>query len=270
MVFNNAIFSQCKSQKHLGIILDSKLTLEDHYKTVLSKKNITIGLLRKLQNLLPREALITIYKAFVRPHLDYGDVLFDQAFNASFHEKLESIQYNACLALTGTIRGTSKEKLYQELGLESLQLRRWYRKLCLFYKIFKNKSPAYLFNLIPARINPIGIKYITKIRLGLSHLREHKFKHSFQDSINPICDCGNDVESEIHFFLHCPLYSNERCTLLNSLSKIDHKLLDSTNTSIIQILLFGNSSFTANDNTKIISLTTDFVLSTKRFDGPLL
>ena len=87
--------------------------------------------------MLPREGLTTIYKAFVRLHLDYGDVLFDQAFNASSHEKLESIQYNACLALTGTIRGTSKEKLYQELGLESLQLRHWYRKLCLFGKILK-------------------------------------------------------------------------------------------------------------------------------------
>ena len=137
LVFNNANVSQRKSQKHLGIILDSKLTFEDHYKTVLSKTNRTIGLLRKLQNLLPREALTTICKAFVRPHLDYGDVLFDQAFNASFYEKLESIQYNACLALTRTIRGTSKEKLYQEVGLESLQLRRWYRKLCLFYKIFQ-------------------------------------------------------------------------------------------------------------------------------------
>ena len=53
--------------------------------------------------MLPRESLITIYKAFVRPHLDYGDVLFDQAFNASSHENLEYIQYNACLALMGTI-----------------------------------------------------------------------------------------------------------------------------------------------------------------------
>ena len=113
---------KCKSQKHLGIILDSKLTFEEHYKTVLSKTNRTIGLLRKLQNLLPREALITICKAFVIPHLDYGNILFDQAFNASSHETLESIQYNACLALTGTIRSTSKEKLHQELGLESLQL----------------------------------------------------------------------------------------------------------------------------------------------------
>ena len=151
LAFNNANVSQCKSQKYLGIILDWKLTFKDHYKTVFSQTNRTIGLLRKLQKLLSREALITICKAFVRPHLDYGDVLFDQAFSASSHEKLESIPYNACLVLTGIIRGTSKEKLYQGIGLESLQLRCWYRKFRFFYKIFKNKSPAYLFNLIPAR-----------------------------------------------------------------------------------------------------------------------
>ena len=142
LVFNNANVSSCKSQKHLGILLDSKLTFEKHCKTILSKTNRTIGLLRKLQGLLPRAVLITVYKAFVRPHLDYGNVLYDQAFNASLKlEKLESIQYNA---LTGAIRGTSKENIYQELGLESLQIRRWYGKLCLFYKIYKNQSPSYL------------------------------------------------------------------------------------------------------------------------------
>ena len=66
----------------------------------------------------------------------------------SFHQKLEFIQYNACLAITGTIRGTSKEKLYQEIGLECLHLQRWYRKLGMFYKIFKSKSPQDLFKLI--------------------------------------------------------------------------------------------------------------------------
>ena len=101
----------------------------------------TLVLLRKLHNMLSRSSLITIYKAFVRPHLDYGDILYDQAYNMSFHHKLESIQYNACLAITGAIRGTSKEKIHQELGLESLQLRRLYRKLGMFYKIYKNKSP---------------------------------------------------------------------------------------------------------------------------------
>ena len=134
LVFNNSNVSQTTSQKHLGIILDSQLIFENHLKMVSAKINKTIGLLRKLQNLLPRSALITMYKAFVRPHLDYGDILYDQTYNTSFHEKMESIQYRACLAITGAIQGTSKEKLYQELGLESLQSRRWYRKLAMFYK----------------------------------------------------------------------------------------------------------------------------------------
>ena len=129
LVFNNTNVSQSSSQKHLGVILDSKLIFDEHLKMVSLKISKTLGLLRKLHNLLPRSALITIYKAFVRPYLDYGDILYDQAYNMSFHHKLESIQYNACLAITGAIRGTSKEKLYQELGLESLQLRCWYRKL---------------------------------------------------------------------------------------------------------------------------------------------
>ena len=70
---------------------------------VSGKISKTIGLLRKLQNFLPKAALITIYKAFIRPHLDYGDILFDQAYNMSFHQ---FSQYNACLANTTAIRGT--------------------------------------------------------------------------------------------------------------------------------------------------------------------
>ena len=122
MVFNNNNVSQVNFQTHLGVILDVKLTFEEHLQNVFNKTNKKIGLLKKLSNLLPRQALITIYKAFIRPHLDYGDVLYDQAFNNSFHAKMESIQYNACLAITGAIRGTSREKIYQELGLNSLQL----------------------------------------------------------------------------------------------------------------------------------------------------
>ena len=89
---------------------------------VFLKINKTLELFQKLQNLLQRFALSTINKVFVRPYLDYGDILYDQSYNMSFHQKLESIQYNACLTITGAIRGTSKENLYQELGLESLQL----------------------------------------------------------------------------------------------------------------------------------------------------
>ena len=76
---------------------------------ILNKVNKTIGLLRKLQNILPRSALLTIYKTFIRSHLDYGDIIYDQAYNASFHQKLELLQYNASLAITRAIRDTSKE-----------------------------------------------------------------------------------------------------------------------------------------------------------------
>ena len=51
------------------------------------------------------------YIVFIRPHLDYEDAIFDQAYNKSFHESLESLQYNASLAITRAIRGTSKQKL---------------------------------------------------------------------------------------------------------------------------------------------------------------
>ena len=132
--FNNNNVSQVSSQKHLGLTLDNRLTFDEHLTNVSNKISKTIGLLRKLQNILPRPALFTRYKRFIRPHLDYGDIIYDQAYKVSFHQKLESIQYNAALALTRAIRGSSREKLYQELGLGSLQLRRWYRKLCCFYK----------------------------------------------------------------------------------------------------------------------------------------
>ena len=118
--FNNNPFEQVSSQKHLGMILDAKLNFQEHIKNILTKVNKTTGLLRKLQNILPRGSLITIFKSFVKPHLDYSDVIYDQSFNNTFHQKMESIQYNPALAVTGAIRGSSREKLYQELGLESL------------------------------------------------------------------------------------------------------------------------------------------------------
>ena len=106
------------------MFLDTKLDFQDHLKRIFSKVNKTIGLLRKLHHILPRSPLLTIYKSFIRPHLDYGDIIYDQAYNTSFHQTLDSIQYNTTLAITGTIRGISKEKLYDELGLKTLEKRR--------------------------------------------------------------------------------------------------------------------------------------------------
>ena len=98
------------------MVLDPKLDFNLHLNNVQSKVNKTIGLLCKLQNILPRESLVTIYKSFIRPRLDYGDIIYDWAYNSSFHQNIELTQYNAVLAITGAIRGTSKGKIYKELG----------------------------------------------------------------------------------------------------------------------------------------------------------
>ena len=84
LVFNNNNVSKTCSQKHLGVILYFILTFTEHLNNVLAKAHKSVGLLRKLRNILPRTTLITIYKAFIRPHLHCGDVLYDQAFNNSF------------------------------------------------------------------------------------------------------------------------------------------------------------------------------------------
>ena len=113
--------TQSTTQKHLRRLLDVKLYFQGHLKNIYCKINKTIGLLRKGHNTLPRLTLLTIYKSFIGPHLDYGGVIYDQAYTASFHQKIESVQYTSALAISGTIRGTSKEKLYHELGLEILE-----------------------------------------------------------------------------------------------------------------------------------------------------
>ena len=82
--------------------------------------------------------MLTIYKCFARTHLDYGDIIYDQDLTILFTKIIESLQYNAALAITGAIGGMSREKIYQKLGLEFLQQRRWYRKLCIVFKIYKN------------------------------------------------------------------------------------------------------------------------------------
>ena len=110
------------------MILDEKLTFNDHVSKKISNASKGVGTLRKLFYLIPRSSLVTIYKSFIRPHLDYGNFIYDRPNNNSFNENIEAVQYNAALAITGTIKEKSRDILYQELGLESLSSRRWSRR----------------------------------------------------------------------------------------------------------------------------------------------
>ena len=117
--------------------------------------------------------------------------------------------------------------------------------------------------------NPKGIKLVTRLRLGLSHLGEHKLKHSFQDTLIPLCSCGVDIETTSHYFLHCPLFHAERSFLLNNINEIDSTIFNKSDSVVTRILLYGNQSFKDEVNLLILNATIDFVLSTNRFDEPL-
>ena len=153
------------------------------FTTIISSRSqmfFSLAVLKNSARLLPRSSLLTIYKTFVRSHFDYAGVVYDQSYKSSFHEKLESIQYNATLAVTCAIRGPSSKTLYKELGLESLQSRRWFRKLCQFYKILKNKSPRYLFNIIPTKLRVHNTRYCDNI--PLLKIKYNYFRNSFFSS----------------------------------------------------------------------------------------
>ena len=340
LTFNNDVVCSKDSQKHLGMVLDKKLTFSHHLREKISKANKGIGLITRLYKYLPRKTLINIYKAFVRPHLDYGDIIYDNPGNISFSQKIESVQYNAALAITRAVRGTSREKLYQELGFEHLNDRRWSRRLCFFYKIKNENAPPYLQKLLPmessfthnlrsdrifnppaARTerfqssffpfctskwneldpelqnspsigsfkhsllsfirpvassiytihNPRGLKLLSRLRVGLSHLREHKFHHNFNDTLDPFCSCRtNSRESVKHFLLHCPNYSTIRCQLFDGLLQKEINCLPYTSSYLKDILIYGNKKFDLVSNKVILSSVIDFIIRSKRFDGPFL
>ena len=77
-------------------------------------------MIRKLRHILPRHSLINIYKSFVRLHLDYCDIIYDQHSNKSFCNKIERAQDNAALAVTGAIRRTSQTKQYKKFASNHL------------------------------------------------------------------------------------------------------------------------------------------------------
>ena len=142
--------------KHLGMIFDSKLDLQSHIKEAIQKARRGIGMIRYLSKYVSRDVLDQIYKIYVTPHLDYGDIIYhkyDPQMHLNFTQRLEQAQYCAALAVTGAWRGTSRERLYKELGWENLYDRRWYRRLCPFFNLIKFRSPNYLFVEIPPERN---------------------------------------------------------------------------------------------------------------------
>ena len=163
LFFNNIMVKQVNEHKHLDLILDSKLTFANHITEKLTKARKGVGVIKYLSSYVSVKTLDQIYKMYVRPHLDLCDVIYhtpeiDSLFDSSSHlpywmNQIERIQYQAALAVTGTWRGTNTDKIYEELGWESLSKRRWFRRLVQFFKIQNGLTPNYLKLLVPLTNN---------------------------------------------------------------------------------------------------------------------
>ena len=348
ILFNDIPVKKVNEHKHLGIILDSKLSFSAHIKSAISKARKGIGLLKYLSKYLPRNTLNELYKLYVRLHLDYGDVIYHIPAKAcefsqniilpNMMEKLESVQYSAALVITGAWRGTSGEKLYTELGWESLSFRRWSRHLTLFYKFVNNLSPEYTVDPIPplhqlqyclrdqhviwqmrARTeefkssfypiclsewnkldpelrlapsvavfkkrllsivrppiksvfgihDPIGLPYLIQLKVGLSKLNFHKFKHNFRDTINPMCPTSDGIEDTEHFSLLCPSFDLQRRDLLAGIVELLRpfvQIASLSNDDLTQLLLYGDQDLSNDLNKNILELTLRFIHETGRFE----
>ena len=118
--------------------------------------------------------------------------------------------------------------------------------------------------------NPVGLKLLTRLRLGLSHLNEHRFNHNFQNFINPLCNCSLEIESTSDFLLHCHHYTNIRLTLLNSIAEIIGNTFNITNECLVNLLLFSSPEYIEIDNSHTVNATIKQLLDSERFNEPLL
>ena len=137
-----------------------------------------------------------------------------------------------------------------------------FKKSLLIYFKTDEKSIFYVHN-------PIGTKLLKRLRLHFSHLNEHKFRHNFRDTFNPFCLCNAETETINHYLLRFPLFSEQRTKLLESLSNLDNASLNCCYDNIVNILSYGSCKYSFSTNNKILSLTVEFLESTKRFDKML-
>ena len=120
---------------------------------------------------------------------------------------------------------------------------------------FIRPSAAEVFNVS----DHSGLKLLTRLRLKLSHLNEHKLRHNFCDTLNPLCSCSLEPETNIHFLLHCHHYDTHRLTLFDCIYTIDESIANFSNDNLVSLLLYGNMKlYSKEQNTSILNSTICF------------
>ena len=116
----------------------------------------------------------------------------------------------------------------------------------------------------------VGVKLLTRLRLGFSHFHEHKFRHGFRDILNPLCPCSIEAETTAHYFLRCHFYNGNGSTLMNELNEIESSFSALNENKFIDLILYGSDKFDDKKKYKILICTIKFINGSQRFEEKLL
>ena len=140
-----------ESHKHLGLTFTNDLSWHEHLNSIKTKAWHRINVMRKLKFQLSRKSLQIIYFSFIRPLLEYADVVWDNCTQYEANE-LEKIQHEAARIVSGATKLVSIEKLLKKVGWDTLSCRRKKHKQILFYKMINGLCPDYLSSLVPPTV----------------------------------------------------------------------------------------------------------------------
>jgi hypothetical protein len=196
LYMNDSKLEIVDNYKHLGLQFNKRLNWRDHVLSIVTKGNRNLDVLKRLRYSLDRKTLETLYMSFIRPSLEYGSVIWDNCDEES-QDMLEKVQLNAAKIITGAIKGTSHNSLYQECGWESLRKRRQDQKLILFHKMIHGNAPAYLCNMIPPKVGEIQKRVMRNADNYVKPLcRTEQYRSSFlPDVINSWNNLPRDIRN---------------------------------------------------------------------------
>ena len=155
LIFGQSFLQDVPYHKHLGIIIQNNCKWDEHIKSIINKAHLLLCCLRTYKYRLSRKALENMYKSFILPIFDYGDVIWDGC-TKYLSDELENLNLEAIRTIIGAVRGTSHEKLYRESGLCPLQERRRRHKLHFYHKLVNGNAPKYLIDLLPPLMSTIN------------------------------------------------------------------------------------------------------------------
>ena len=118
--------------------------------------------------------------------------------------------------------------------------------------------------------NPVGIRLLTCLCLGLGHLNEDTFRHNFADCMNPLCSCSIEPQTTLNFFIHCHNFLNIRRKLLDDIKLQDETLSQLNDESLFTVLLLGSKFYNEQVNVQILNALIDYIIDSDRFTGSLI